>query len=310
MTIHILGPVVGFVTFAVIGLFHPLVIKTEYHIGKKIWPLFLVCGLAFTAASMLISNPYLSVILAIVAFTCFWTIVELHEQEKRVAKGWHPRKPKPHETPACNATIVLASASPRRRDILNAHGVDPIIIPSNADEAAIAEESEQRSVDELAMQIAHMKAAEVYERLRTLGGSYGKHIIILGADTVIDKGGLIGKPADADDAFRILSLLRNTTHRVITGVSLIDLATGTEQRFAEVTEVTFGDYPDEEIRRFIREEQPFDKSGAYAVQSSWSANVARVDGDIENVIGLPWARIEKELQERHLLEKAAKEANQ
>ncbi|MDR2611140.1 MAG: Maf family nucleotide pyrophosphatase [Clostridiales Family XIII bacterium] len=304
MTIHILGPVVGIVTFVIIGLFHPLVVKTEYHIGKKIWPLFLVCGLAFTTASMLIANPYLSVILAIIAFTCFWTIVELHEQEKRVAKGWHPRKPKPQgdsgktapEHPAYSVTIALASASPRRRDILNAHGINPVIIPSNADESIGAADSEQSSVDELAMRIAHMKAAEVYERLRALGGNYEKRVIILGADTVIDKDGLIGKPADADDAFRILSLLRNTTHRVITGVSLIDLASGAEQRFADVTEVTFKDYPDEEIWRFIREEQPFDKSGAYAVQSSWSVNVARVDGDIENVIGLPWARIEKELQ--------------
>jgi septum formation protein len=297
MAIHILGPVVGAATFVVIGLFHPLVIKAEYHIGKKIWPLFLVCGLILTFVSMLIANPYLSVIIAVVAFTCFWTIVELYEQEKRVEKGWHPKNPKRCKTDEAthNYTIVLASASPRRRDILNTHGIDPIIIPSNADETIPDAEIEHARVDEIAIRIAHLKASEVYERLRTLSGNYTSRVIVLGADTVIDKDGIIGKPTDADDAFRILSKLRNTTHRVITGVSLIDLASGEQRSFADITEVTFKDYPDEEILRFVREEQPFDKSGAYAIQSSWSKNVANVKGDIENVVGLPWARIKKEL---------------
>jgi hypothetical protein len=95
MELNFLGLVAGIVTFVIIGAFHPLVVKTEYHVGKKIWPLFLALGLLFTAASLCIKNAYISVILAIIAFTCFWTIVELYEQEKRVARGWHPKKPKP-----------------------------------------------------------------------------------------------------------------------------------------------------------------------------------------------------------------------
>jgi septum formation protein len=304
MTINFLGPAVGILTFVIIGIFHPVVIKSEYHVGKKIWPLFLIVGLLSVTASLLIENAYLSVIIAIIAFTCFWAIIELHEQEKRVAKGWHPKKPHctknsnetMRENPLPDFTIVLASASPRRRDILDAHGVNSIIIPSNADET-MGKERENTSVDEIAMQISRLKATEVYERIHAIADDCGKRIIILGADTVIDKNGIIGKPADEEDAFRILSLLRDTTHRVITGVTLIDLASGVERCFRDVTKVTFRDYPDEEIWRFIREERPFDKSGAYAVQSSWSANVERVDGDIENVIGLPWARIDREIKD-------------
>jgi septum formation protein len=185
---------------------------------------------------------------------------------------------------ANEATIILASASPRRREILAAHGVTPVVIPADADET-LPDDLLQKPA-EAAMYLASLKARAVYETYHDSAPA-----LILGADTIVYKDRIIGKPADEADAFAILSSLRDTQHSVITGVSLIDAATGAETVFYEETFVTFKDYPDEEIRRFVREEPPYDKSGSYAIQSSWSKNVAAIDGDVENVIGLPWAKI-------------------
>lgn len=87
--------VIGAVCFAVIGIFHPLVIKAEYYFGAKIWPLFLAAGLAFIAASFFIKiNIIVNAALAITGFSSLWSILEVREQEKRVEKGWFPKNPK------------------------------------------------------------------------------------------------------------------------------------------------------------------------------------------------------------------------
>jgi septum formation protein len=185
-------------------------------------------------------------------------------------------------------TVILASSSPRRYDILRKHHVDPIVVPSDADET-LPPDMADCSVAEIVSYLAHVKAHAVYAKLKA---SEYENAVILGADTVVYKDQIIGKPKDEADAFRILSLLRATSHSVFTGVSLIDLATGAETRFVDETKVYFKDYPDEEIYRFIREEPPYDKSGSYAIQSSWTKNVDRIEGDLENVIGLPWYRLE------------------
>ena len=88
------GIVIGLVTFLVIGLFHPLVIKAEYYIGVKSWWLFLLLGLVASAASVLVDNLMLSIILGVVAFSSFWSIGEVFQQKKRVEKGWFPSNPK------------------------------------------------------------------------------------------------------------------------------------------------------------------------------------------------------------------------
>ena len=85
---------IGVVTFLVIGLFHPLVIKAEYYIGVKSWWLFLLAGLLSSAGSMLVDNLMLSTVLGVVAFSSFWSIGEVFEQRKRVEKGWFPANPK------------------------------------------------------------------------------------------------------------------------------------------------------------------------------------------------------------------------
>lgn len=87
------GLIIGLASFAIIGAFHPLVIKGEYYIGKKIWPAFLVAGLLLIAASALLQNIVLSAIIAITGFSSLWSIHELFEQEQRVERGWFPRNP-------------------------------------------------------------------------------------------------------------------------------------------------------------------------------------------------------------------------
>ncbi|MDR3226003.1 MAG: Maf family protein [Clostridiales Family XIII bacterium] len=227
--------------------------------------------------------------------------------------------------------IILASASPRRYEILKEHGVDAVVIPSQADEI-LPDEVATRGARAVCTYLAEQKARAVYERLDeqgvgavheqsdrqgvgavheqsdgqetgTVHARWGGHGIgaedlprlILAADTIVYHGSILGKPKDADAAFEMLAALRNRAHEVWSGVSIIDRPTGKTKTFADVTCVRFGEYPDEEIRRFVREEQPFDKSGSYAIQSSWSKNVEAIDGDIENVIGLPWRRIAQSL---------------
>ena len=94
MELNYFGIVLGLVTFLVIGLFHPLVIKAEYYLGVKSWWLFLLLGIAASAASLLVSSLVLSIILGVVAFSSFWSIGEVFAQKKRVEKGWFPKNHK------------------------------------------------------------------------------------------------------------------------------------------------------------------------------------------------------------------------
>lgn len=86
------GIILGASAFLIIGLFHPIVIKAEYHFGKKCWWVFALAGLGFCAAAMFVGNTVLSSVLGVFGFSCFWSILELFEQEKRVQKGWFPKK--------------------------------------------------------------------------------------------------------------------------------------------------------------------------------------------------------------------------
>ena len=94
MELNYFGIIIGLVTFLVIGLFHPLVIKAEYYLGVKSWWLFLLLGIAASVASLLVASPVLSIILGVVAFSSFWSIGEVFAQKKRVEKGWFPKNPK------------------------------------------------------------------------------------------------------------------------------------------------------------------------------------------------------------------------
>lgn len=86
------GVTIGLISFLIIGIFHPIVIKAEYYFSKKIWPVFLIVGIVFIFLSMSINAQILSAILGIIGFSCLWSIHEIFEQEKRVQKGWYPKK--------------------------------------------------------------------------------------------------------------------------------------------------------------------------------------------------------------------------
>lgn len=88
------GIILGAAAFVLIGAFHPIVIKAEYHVGKKCWWVFALAGMAFSAVSLLVDDLVLSSVIGVLAFCCFWSILELFEQEKRVKKGWFPSNPK------------------------------------------------------------------------------------------------------------------------------------------------------------------------------------------------------------------------
>lgn len=88
------GIILGASAFVIIGAFHPIVIKAEYHFGKKCWWIFALAGLCLCAAAVSVSDTVLSSVIGVIAFSCFWSILELFEQEKRVKKGWFPENPK------------------------------------------------------------------------------------------------------------------------------------------------------------------------------------------------------------------------
>ena len=109
MELNYFGIVIGLVTFLVIGLFHPLVIKAEYYLGVKSWWLFLLLGIAASAASLLVSSLVLSIILGVVAFSSFWSIGEVFAQKKRVEKGWFPKNPKTFCCGTCVARMCVGN---------------------------------------------------------------------------------------------------------------------------------------------------------------------------------------------------------
>ncbi|MDR2162974.1 MAG: Maf family protein [Clostridiales Family XIII bacterium] len=213
--------------------------------------------------------------------------------------------------------ILLASTSPRRYEILRNHGVHPLVCPPRVDEDLPAD-VESSGPEHIVKYLARKKALDVYVRVGRYRDAFGPHCdsskrsglgeypssistqeylppILIAADTVVWCDGLIGKPRDEDDAFRMLASYRNRSHEVWSGVTAIDRTTGMEDTFAVCTRVAMGDYTDEEITSYIRRDKPFDKSGSYAIQSDWGKHVTSVDGGIENVMGFPWPDIKEHL---------------
>lgn len=175
--------------------------------------------------------------------------------------------------------IVLASGSPRRRDMLESLGIRFRIEPSRAEEPA-PEPGEEP--EDYAIRMADMKAAEVAARFP---GS-----VVLGADTVVAiDHHVLGKPLDHADALRMLSLLAGRTHLVVTGCALY--APGREpHRFAAHTDVTMLDPGPEALAAYAATGEPDDKAGAYAIQGQGAFLVRHVEGSYTNVVGLPLAK--------------------
>ncbi len=197
-------------------------------------------------------------------------------------------------------TLIMASASPRRTDIAKANGYTPIILPPKVDETLPLNISNEQKVMFLALKKALAVEAEILgspfagKAFSTIEGFWEPPILIA-ADTLVFLGQeTIEKPKDKEDAFRIISMLRNTTHTVITGVAMILAGQPNRRVFYDEAHVSFGDYSDKEILEYIETEEPYDKAGAYAIQGTWGRHATKVEGSIDTIIGLPWERIEEE----------------
>ncbi len=187
--------------------------------------------------------------------------------------------------------LILASASPRRRELLAQAGFRFAVHPAQIDEEPQPDEDPAAYVTRLARE----KAEAVYRQLRVPGGEAnnlgeGDTLVVLGADTTVTlDGAILGKPADAADAARMLRRLSGRTHRVMTGIALAT-ATGTEAA-AETTTVQFDPFPEAEIARYVATGEPMDKAGAYAIQGRAACWIPRIEGCYFNVVGLPLARL-------------------
>jgi septum formation protein len=180
--------------------------------------------------------------------------------------------------------VILASASPRRRELLGGLGIEFEVVPSDASEDT-PEGRWDRSL--AARRIAHRKAA-------TVARSHPEAIVI-GADTLVClAGAVLGKPEDEEDAKRMLRALSGKTHKVITGVAAC--SPSATLRGSETTLVTFRHVMEHEIREYVATGEPMDKAGAYGIQGKAGAFVAAVHGCYYNVVGLPVLRLARMLR--------------
>jgi septum formation protein len=181
--------------------------------------------------------------------------------------------------------LVLASASPRRQELLRNAGISFALQPADVDETPLPGESARDCAERLARE----KSLAVWQTRR--------HDVVLGADTVVVVDGtILGKPTDARDAARMLRLLSGRVHQVITGVCLASAkglrAENRELKTAsESTLVTMNDISDDEIQGYVATGEPMDKAGAYAIQGIASRWISRIEGDYGNVVGLPVALV-------------------
>jgi septum formation protein len=191
--------------------------------------------------------------------------------------------------------LVLASASPRRQELLRNAGIKFAVQPANINEAPRSGESPRDCAERLARE----KALAVFQDQ--------PQNFVLGADTIVVVDDMfLGKPVDANDAARMLRLLSGRTHTVITGICLVSpIAPGQESRTdgesrtaSETTLVTMSRISDDEIRDYVATGEPMDKAGAYGIQGLASRWILRIEGDYSNVVGLPVSRVYAMLREQ------------
>lgn len=185
--------------------------------------------------------------------------------------------------------IVLASASPRRRELLAGAGVIFQVCASDGEEKITLEKPEE-IVRELAMQ----KATAV-----ALNFDMEEGTIVIGADTIVSYNNeILGKPADKEEAFKTLKMLQGNTHQVYTGVTVLIKRNGKWEdiSFSESTDVTFYPVSDEEIRAYIASGEPMDKAGSYGIQGGFGIYVKEIRGEYTNVVGLPVGRLFYEMK--------------
>ncbi len=178
--------------------------------------------------------------------------------------------------------IILASGSPRRRELLQQIGLEFAVVPSTAAEDILPGESPEELVQRLSL----AKAQEVAARENVQGRWF------IGSDTIVlSEGTVLGKPTDEEHARTMLKQLSGRKHQVLSGIALIDQLTGRKHVEAVTTQVSFRKLDDAEICRYIATGEPADKAGAYAIQGLGVCFVAHIEGSYSNVVGLPLCRL-------------------
>lgn len=192
--------------------------------------------------------------------------------------------------------IILASESPRRREIMEQMDIPYTTMPANIIESSIESEP-----SDIVKALARQKAGDVAGRIQ----SRKENLIIIGADTIVfHRGRVLGKPKDRKDAIQMLSFLSDDIHEVYTGVSIIirrnnldqsDIKENEEIVFSVVTQVVVQPLTLEQIEDYVDSKEPFDKAGAYAIQGGFGIYIREIHGDYYNVVGFPIAKIYEKL---------------
>ena len=196
--------------------------------------------------------------------------------------------------------MILASASPRRKELLEQIGAEFVICPAKGEE--VITETDPSAV---VMELSRQKAEEVAYGVLIYNEQHAdlatpQDILVIGADTVVAyENQILGKPKDEEDARRMLTMLSGNTHSVYTGVTFVFIdkegRTG-EHCFFEKTDVCMYPLKEEEIDRYIQSGDPMDKAGSYGIQGRFAIHIKEIRGDYNNVVGLPVARLYQELQ--------------
>jgi len=186
--------------------------------------------------------------------------------------------------------LILASASPRRIELLKQINLDFEVMPANIDE-----ESEGfNDAGKYVMEMSRRKALYVAKKLK---GKASEDTYVLGADTVVSIDGIIlGKPTDENHAFRMLKLMENRWHEVITGLTLVNVNTMKCRTDSEMTKVKISSYPKGFLDRYLSTREPYDKAGSYGIQGLGSLMVECIEGCYFNVMGLPVFRLSRMLE--------------
>lgn len=196
--------------------------------------------------------------------------------------------------------IILASQSPRRKELLEQIGLEFEICPAKGEEIIT-----KTIPEEVVMELSKQKAEEVAAMVSSYAEEHKdittpSDIMVIGADTVVAYDGkILGKPVDEADAKRMLTMLAGNTHSVFTGVTLVLIdksGRAGELVFYEKTDVKMHKMTEAEIDRYIATGEPMDKAGSYGIQGKCAIYIEKIDGDYNNVVGLPITRIYQELK--------------
>lgn len=189
--------------------------------------------------------------------------------------------------------LILASSSPRRIEMMQKHGYPIIIRPADIDETLPDNITPEHAVQYLALKKAYSCEKNLMKNEPHLKGS-----IIIGADTVVYKEHIMGKPRSRREAEEMLRSIRNTCHQVATGVAVIiagETCKKNEKVFCDITKVYCADFTDKQLNEYLDTDEPYDKAGSYAIQGLFGKYIEKIEGSFDTVVGLPIDRLEKVL---------------